>query len=174
MQKWLDRWLIRPSSFAGLTSLLLLAVIMTADAVSRSAGLALIGASEISGVLLASLIFLSLGQVQRNNGHVAIEAAVAYMPARIRRIAEFFTLLACFVVSILITYGTATEAILSYKNMEYQYGTVQFPLWPIKAIVSFGFMGLLVQQAVQLIQTFKVITGMVEAPHEVRIPESTI
>ena len=42
MQKWLDRWLIGPSSDIGLLSLLLLAVIMTADAVSRSAGFSLV------------------------------------------------------------------------------------------------------------------------------------
>ena len=175
MQKWLDRWLIGPSSDIGLLSLLLLAVIMTADAVSRSAGFSLVGASEISGVLLASLIFFSIGNVQRSNGHVAIEAAVAYMPRKMRRIAEFLTLLACFVFSILISYGTAIEAFVSYKNMEYQYGTVQFPLWPINAIVTFGFIGLLIQQAVQLVQAFSVITGLtVDSKEEEYIPGSTV
>ena len=169
MQRLIDAFLVGPSSGVGLASLLLLAVIMTADAVCRGAGVALVGASEVSGVLLACLIFFSIGHVQRNNGHVAIEAVVAFMPPRIRRIAEFVTLIACFALSVVIVYGTILEAVSSHQKMEYQYGTLPFPLWPIKAIVAFGFLVLVIQQAVQLIQMFQVVSGRVQAPDDVRI-----
>lgn len=174
MQRLLDRFLIGPSSTAGLTSLLLLALIMTADAFCRAFGIALVGAAEISGVLLAALIFLSIGYVQKNRGHVAIEAVVTYMPPRIRRVAELFALVGCLVLSCLITYGTVLEAISSYQKMEYQYGSVPFPLWPIKAVVAFGFLVLVLQQAVQVVQMTLIALGRLPPLQEVHLAERTV
>jgi TRAP-type C4-dicarboxylate transport system permease small subunit len=174
MQKAVESGLVGPSSKLGGMSLLLLAVIISADAVCRSAGIALVGASEVSGVLLACLIFLSIGQTQQNRGHVAIEAIVSYMPPAVRRIAEFIALTACFILCIVITYGVTLETISSYQKMEYQYGTVPFPLWPVKVTVAFGFFVLVLQQAVQLVHEFGVITGRLAVVNEVRIPESSV
>jgi TRAP-type mannitol/chloroaromatic compound transport system permease small subunit len=49
------------------------------------------------------------------------------------------------------------------------------PLWPIKAIVTLGFIGLLLQQVVQLVHAFNVITGLtVDSSKEEYIPGSTV
>ena len=174
MQRLIEAGLVAPSSTAGGASLLLLAVIMSVDALCRSAGIALVGAFEVCGVLLGCLIFFSIGQTQQNRGHVAIESLVSYMPPRLRRIAEFVALAACFALSIVITYGVAADAITSYRKMEFQYGTLPFPLWPVKAIVAFGFLLLVLQQAVQLAHGFGVISGRIALVDEVRIPESSV
>ena len=58
--------------------------------------------------------------------------------------------------------------------MEFQYGTLPFPLWPVRAIVAFGFLLLVLQQAVQLVHGFGVITGRIAVANEVHIPESSV
>ncbi len=72
-------------------------------------------------------------------------------------------------LSLVIVYGSILEAVSSYQKMEYQYGTLPFPLWPIKAIVAFGFLVLVIQQAVQLLRMFAVMSGRVRATDEARI-----
>lgn len=174
MQKLFDAFLIGPSSTASGVSLLLLALIMTADAFCRAFGIALVGATEISGVLLAALIFLSIAQVQKNKGHVAIEAVVTYMPPKLRRIAGLLALAVCLALSCLITYGTVLEAVSSYQKMEYQYGSMPFPLWPIKAVVAFGFLVLVLVQAVQVGQMILIVLGRLPPLPEVHIAERTV
>jgi len=174
MRNFLENRLIRGSGLLGGIALVLLGVVITADAASRSFGFALVGASEVGGVLLVCLIFFGISHTQLLRGHVAIEAIVSYMPKHIRCIAEAIALALCLTLTLLITWGTIRGAIDSYVNMEFQYGTMQFPLWPAKAVVALGFGLLALQQIIHLIEAIGTVFGKNPDPTEGRLPGSTI
>ncbi len=140
-------------------ALILLALVVTADVVARAAGFALVGAAEAGGILLAMLVFLALGHTQALRGHVAIEVLVTMFPPRLRRLADVISLLVCLGIGIVLTDSTARGAWDSYADQEFQFGTIQFPLWPIKAIVALGLGLLSLQFAVQAWHSLLVLAG---------------
>ncbi|WP_374630685.1 TRAP transporter small permease [Ferrovibrio sp.] len=139
----LERWVILPSSLAGGIALILLSAIVTGEVILRAMGIAVVGANEIGGVLLALLIFLAVGYTQSIGGHVSIEAVVNLFPPKGRLVCETLSNLICGGFSLVLAYTCTQEAYISHQRMEYQFGTMEFPLWPVKAVIAFG-MALLV------------------------------
>lgn len=147
------------AGYGGGIALILLALVVTADVVARAAGFALVGAAEIGGVLLAMLVFLALGHTQALRGHVAIEVLVTMFAPRLRRLADVASLLVCCAIGVVLTQSTARGAWESYTDMEFQFGTVQFPLWPIKGVVALGLGLLTLQFAIQAWHSALVLAG---------------
>lgn len=147
------------AGYGGGLALILLALVVTADVVARTAGIALVGAAEVGGVLLAMLVFLALGHTQAMRGHVAIEVLVTMFPPRLRRLTDIISLLVCAGIGLVLTDATVRGAWDSYADQEFQFGTIQFPLWPIKSVVALGLGLLTLQFAVQAWQSAMVLAG---------------
>lgn len=147
------------AGYGGGIALILLALVVTADVTARAFGIPLVGAAEIGGVLLAMLVFLALGHTQAMRGHVAIEVLVSQFPRRLRRLADIASLLVCLAIGIVLTDATARGAWDSYADQEFQFGTVQFPLWPVKAVVALGLGLLTLQFAAQAWHSALVLAG---------------
>ncbi|MFC3229332.1 TRAP transporter small permease subunit [Marinibaculum pumilum] len=133
------RALVEPASIVGGIALMLLALVVTADVVARAAGFALVGAAEAGGVLLALLVFLVIAYTQRQRGHVAIEALVVMLPSVVRRWADVISLALCLGFTVLLAVTTIGAAWHSYQSMEFQVGTLPFPIWPVRAVIALGF-----------------------------------
>ena len=133
------RALVEPASIVGGLALMPLALVVTADVVARAAGFALVGAAEAGGVLLALLVFLVIAHTQRRRGHVAIEALVVMLPPAVRRWADVISLALCLGFTALLAVTTTGLAWHSYQSMEFQVGTLPFPLWPVRAVIALGF-----------------------------------
>jgi len=130
--------IVRPLGFLGTTALLLLGAVVFVAVVARQFGVALVGADETAQLLLVFMVFLAMTVTQSQGGHVRMEALITYLPPWARRITDLLSLAICIGMSALILYGTTLEAWAAYRDGEYQYGTVQFPLWPAKAAIAFG------------------------------------
>jgi TRAP-type C4-dicarboxylate transport system permease small subunit len=128
----------RPLGLIGTVALLVLGVVIFAAVVARQFGIAIVGADETAQLLLVFMVFLAMTVTQSQGGHVRMEAFVTQLPPWARRIADLLSLVICLGMSALILYGTTLDAWAAYRDGEYQYGTIQFPLWPAKAAVSFG------------------------------------
>ncbi len=147
------------AAHGGGLALILLALVVTADVAARAVGIPLVGAAEIGGILLAMLVFLSLGHTQAMRGHVAIEVLVTMFPPRLRRLADIVSLLVCLAIGIVLTDATTRGAWDSYADQEFQFGTIQFPLWPIKSVVALGLGLLTLQFAVQVWHSALILAG---------------
>ncbi len=146
----LERAIILPSGIAGGIALILLSAIVTGEVILRAMGIAVIGANETGGVLLALLIFLAVGYTQSIGGHVSIEAVVNLFPPKLRLVSETMSNLICGAFSLVLAWTSAEEAYISHQRMEYQFGTMEFPLWPVKAVIAFGFALLVLAYACSL------------------------
>ncbi len=145
------RALVEPASIVGGIALMLLALVVTADVAARAAGFALVGAAEAGGVLLALLVFLAIAHTQRIRGHVAIEALVVLLPPTLRRCAEAVSLALCLAFAVVLAVTTAGAAWHSYQSMEFQVGTLPFPIWPVRSVIALGFVLFALQLLVHLL-----------------------
>lgn len=149
-----------PAGTLGGIALVLLAVVVTADVVARALGYALVGAAEIGGILLALLVFLPLAYTQHLRGHVTIEVMVAMFPRKLRQWADATSLMLCLGFSMLLVFGSGGNAWESYDRQEFQFGTLPFPLWPVKLAVAVGLLLLSIQIALQLATAVLVALGL--------------
>jgi len=164
-----------PAGTFGGIALVLLAVVVTADVVARALGFALVGAAEIGGILLALLVFLPLAYTQYLRGHVTIEVLVSIFPRKLRQWADVTSLLLCLGFSILLVIGSGDNAWESYERQEFQFGTMPFPLWPVKAVVAVGLLLLSVQIALQLVAAAMVALGLRDDDkEESALPQTTL
>lgn len=152
-------WTVERASILGGAALMLLALVVAADVAARAAGFALVGAAESSGVLLALLVFLALAYTQRQRGHVAIEAVTTMLPAPLRRGADLLSLLVCLGFTFLLTVSTGRMAWESYVGMEFQYGTLPFPIWPVRLVIALGFLLLALQLLSQIVAVGLALAG---------------
>jgi len=146
----LERAIILPSSLAGGIALIMLSVIVTGEVILRAMGIAVVGASEIGGVLLALLIFLAVAYTQSIGGHVSIEAVVNIFPPKMKLVCEALSNLVCGGFSLVLAWTSVEETYVSHMRMEYQFGTMEFPLWPVKAVIAFGMILLVLAYACSL------------------------
>jgi TRAP-type C4-dicarboxylate transport system permease small subunit len=173
--RFVENVLVRTAGTLGGLALLLLAVVITCDALARAFQVQLVGASEIGGVMLAALIFLCIADTQRMRGHVAIEALVTYYPPRLRRAAELVGLVCCLAFTTLLAWGSILATADSIAKQEFQFGTVQFPLWPVKAVIAVGFLLLCAQLALQVVRDALVLAGRIDHPGEaIVLPQTTV
>lgn len=143
--------LVAPASLLGGIALILLALVVTADVAARALGFALVGAAEAGGVLLALLVFLVIAWTQRQRGHVAIEVVVSMMPPVLQRWADALSLLICLAFTLVLAITTGRAAWESYQAMEFQVGTLPFPLWPVRLVIAIGFALFVLQLLAQLL-----------------------
>lgn len=142
MKRLFETVVLRTAGSIAALGLLAMALVVTGDVVLRGFGIALVGSVEVTGILLAMLVFAGVAFAQASDGHVTMDAFVNAMPTIYRRWARIVSLFLCAAICGLLTWGAASEAYDSYVAREFQFGTMHFPLWPTKAVVALG-LGLL-------------------------------
>jgi TRAP-type C4-dicarboxylate transport system permease small subunit len=58
---------------------------------------------------------------------------------RKRELLEAFALFLCLIVSSLMLWATAKQAVISVAGWEFVSGVISFPVWPGRCAVAFGF-----------------------------------
>lgn len=103
------------------------------------------GTLEITESLLTILIFLSLALTQYEGGHVRVLLLVKHFPASIRRAAKFTAMVLGVIFFAWCTYAAWGFAMKSWVMDEHEWGTIQFPLYPVKFVVVAGLLLLTIQ-----------------------------
>ena len=103
------------------------------------------GTLEITESLLTVLIFLSLALTQYEGGHVRVLLLVKRLPAPSRRIAKLAAMILGVVFFAWCTYAAWGFAMKSLAVDEHEWGTIQFPLYPVKFVIVAGLLLLTIQ-----------------------------
>lgn len=152
-----DRVAGAASRFAFYIAVLLLLVLMiigTLDVLMTQFNHPIPGAVELSEAGMAVLIFLGLGQVQRDRGHIIIDLFTQQMSAAWAR----RSLIVSSIIELLFMVAMAAAAwalsVRSLRINESAAGYLDFPLYPGKALVFAGIVLAtveLLRQTIQLI-----------------------
>ncbi|MBO0347441.1 TRAP transporter small permease subunit [Roseibium limicola] len=130
---------------AGYTTFAMMLLVI-ANAVSRFIFNAPVsGAFELTESMLTVLIFLSLALTQYEGGHIRVVLLTQRMPNGLQKAARFTALALGAIFFAWCTNAAWGYAMKSFAINEQQWGTVRYPLYPIKFVVFFGLMLLAIQ-----------------------------
>ena len=149
-----ERW----ANLLGTWLIMFLMILVCSDVIYRTiSSKSIIGAIELSQMLMAGIAILTLAYTQKERGHVRMELLMSKLKGRTRQIVEFTAILICLAFSILILIMTSILAKDSIAIMEIVEGISGLPLWPWKTIIPIGFSLLCIRLAIQLIKHFHLI-----------------
>jgi len=135
----LVRSLARWAFLAGATLLLLLGLIGFLDVVSTNTVLIPVkGLVEISGVLLAVIVFLGLAEAQAQGANITIDIFTERMGPLARRISDVVSLTICTAFMAALAWYTAVLALAAWKYNEVALGAFAFPMAPGKTVAFLG------------------------------------
>ncbi len=138
----LDRLLRQISyvGFLGASALLLIVGLMgAADVLSTNLLLKPIpGMLELSGSLLAVIVFLGLAEAQARGSNIVIDVATQNMGPGMKRLSGILSLALAGTLMTLVAWQTTRLAINSWSIRETALGALAFPVAPFKSVAAFG------------------------------------
>ncbi len=135
-----------------------LMVLVCSDVIYRTiSGKSIIGAIELSEMLMIGISILTLSYTQSKRGHVRMELVMSKLKGKTRQIIEFIAVLMCLAFSILVLIMTSLLAKDSIAIMEIVEGISGLPLWPWKTLIPIGILLLCIRLTVQLVRHFQLI-----------------
>lgn len=105
---------------------------------------------EYAEVVMVVMVYFSLAQTQRNDGHVASEMVAQHLPTRMRTTLEALGLAWVSAVLILVIVQAAEIAWDSYQRGEYRLGLSRAIVWPARIAIVVGLAALLGQIVVRV------------------------
>ncbi|MGB3503533.1 MAG: TRAP transporter small permease [Mesorhizobium sp.] len=160
MWSTIDRAAASASRLAFYVAVLLLIVLMVIGAgdviLTQLLGRPIPGAVELSEAAVAVLIFLGLGQVQRDRGHITMDLFTQGFSAVWQRRTTILSSL--IELAFMVAMAAASWALMlrSFRMNETAVGYLAFPIYPAKALV---FLGILLATLELARQTIGLIAG---------------
>lgn len=152
------RWLSRVSAIAAAICIFAMVCTIVPDSIGRSFfNKPLHGTLEFNMILMSAIVFLGLSWTQVLKAHVRIEILLSKMGPRWHGILVIFSWVATLVFFLVITVGGTQEAIRSFQVGENLWGVAKFPLWPGRAILSFGCALLCIQLVIDIVREIKTL-----------------
>jgi TRAP-type C4-dicarboxylate transport system permease small subunit len=105
----------------------------------------LTGTLEFTESLLVLIIFFSLALTQYDGGHIRVVLLTRRMPDALARPLTVFSLLCGAAFFTWCAYAAWLFAAQAWSFDEYEWGTVSFPLYPVKFVVFVGIAMLALQ-----------------------------
>jgi TRAP-type C4-dicarboxylate transport system permease small subunit len=105
----------------------------------------LTGTLEFTESLLVLIVFLSLALTQYDGGHIRVTLATRHLPRPYSRALTVFCMLTGAVLFSWCAFAAWKFAYQAWTFNEQEWGTVVFPLWPVKFVVFAGIFLLAIQ-----------------------------
>jgi TRAP-type C4-dicarboxylate transport system permease small subunit len=103
------------------------------------------GTLEFTESLLVLIIFLSVAMTQYDGGHIRVTLLTRRLPRPLARALVVGCMLVGAVFFGWCAYASGRFAYESWTFNEQEWGTVVFPLWPVKFVVFVGILMLAIQ-----------------------------
>lgn len=106
----------------------------------------------LSELMMVAICFLSLGYTQKQTSHISMDFVVARLKERWSTYIELFSLSLSLIICVLLTYRAMIEAIVAVDLRLVTPGVTQWPAWPSKIIVVYGFLLLSIRILIQFLK----------------------
>lgn len=137
---------------AGYTTFAMM-ILVVANAVSRFLFNSPVqGALEITETMLTVLVFLSLALTQYEGGHIKVTLILQHMPKILQKPLRLFVLALGCVFFVWCAQAGWDYAMKSLAINEQQWGSVRYPLYPVKFVIFFGLAMLAIQFALDFLR----------------------
>lgn len=109
------------------------------------------GTLEITESTMVLIVFGALAYTQQRRGHIRVEILHGHMGPRVRSFMELVTDLLALVFFLLLAWQSFGELSYSWEIREATMGTIRFPLYPARLLLSAGAVLLVAQLALDVI-----------------------
>ncbi len=146
-----DRALIALGSASGVTTLLMILIVVPDVFARKFFSVTIPAASEINIQLLVLLIFLGLAGAEARNAHFTVTSVTDRLGPRWRRAMAAITTALSLAFASIMAWASGVKAVSATLQDERTIGVYSLPVWPIRIIVALGFALL----ALQLLMTLR-------------------
>ena len=148
----------RISFISGVLSTVSIVVIMFAvvlDVTLRWLKVSIYGVFELNGLLVGITVYLGLALTQAQKKHIGVSLLGPRMPSRLRSFIQIpmLTLVLVFFSWLVYLYGR--KAYAAFVTGEVIPGFVKFPVFPLKAVMTFGVGLLAIQLFIDVVTEIK-------------------
>jgi TRAP-type C4-dicarboxylate transport system permease small subunit len=138
--------LLRGFGFISAIATVLMMVLVVANVLGRYLfNEPLTGTLEFTESLLVIIIFLSLALTQYDGGHIRVTLAIRHLPKNYSRALTVVCMATGAVLFGWCAFAAWKFAYQAWTFNEQEWGTVVFPLWPVKFVVFLGILLLAIQ-----------------------------
>ena len=109
------------------------------------------GTLEITESTMVLIVFGALAYTQEKRGHIRVELLHGYMSPRVKSFMDAVTHALAFVFFALLGWQSIGELAYSWEIRESTMGTVRFPLYPARLLLTAGTALLVAQLALDVI-----------------------
>lgn len=118
---------------------------------------------EMTGFIYGVHYMLGLALTEGRGGHVKVDVLIARFSPKVQAAINIFTYLVFFLpIWGMMAYAGIQYAITSTGNMETNPTSWAPPIWPIKCLMAFGFVMLLLQGISSLLRNIETFKGLSE------------
>ena len=112
------------------------------------------GTLEITESTMVLIVFGALAFTQEKRGHIRVEILHGFMSARGKSLADLVTHLLALVFFVLLAWYSFGELSYSWEIREATMGTIRFPLYPARTLLTAGALLLVLQLVLDVIGDF--------------------
>jgi TRAP-type mannitol/chloroaromatic compound transport system permease small subunit len=109
------------------------------------------GTLEITESTMVLIVFGALAYTQEKRGHIRVEILHGFMSPRIKSLMDAITHFLALVFFVLLGWYSIGELTYSWELKEATMGTIRFPLYPARTLLTIGVALLIVQLALDVI-----------------------
>lgn len=150
MRKILDTLYLGSGVAAGVC-LVVMALLILAQIVTRWFGIILPSTEDFSGYLLAATSFLALAYTLHNGGHIRVNLLISHIQGLRRLVIEAAVLLVALILVSYLAWSCSLLVIESYEFEELSQGYIPVPLWIPQLPMAVGLVILALALADELI-----------------------
>ncbi len=132
------------------------------------------GTVEITRALLIVLIFFAIGYTQQQQGHIRVSLLTRHFSQTIQNGLNVFAMVVGCLFFAWASLATWNFAMESFVIGEQEWGSIRFPLYPIKFVVSIGLILLSIQFFLDAIKEVLVAKGLISVKVAPDVPETEI
>jgi TRAP-type C4-dicarboxylate transport system permease small subunit len=137
-ESWLDRLIDLMAVLSGAILFLMMFLVVANTLTRKFLNWPITGAFELTASMLTLSIFLALAYTQKAGAHISVDVLNRHLTGGVKRALDFSAPVmgaACFGWA---TYACWLFAYESYSMSEQEWGSITYPIWPVKMLVCFG------------------------------------
>ena len=116
------------------------------------------GKTEFATLSLVVVVYFGLSYAQIRNAHIRVDVFISRVTGPTREFIEAWILSIALFTTVIMLITSVSRAIETIISKNYITGVINFPLWPGRCAVAFGFVLLTLTIVIQIVR--RIISGL--------------
>ncbi|MDF1791259.1 MAG: TRAP transporter small permease [Thalassobaculaceae bacterium] len=152
----LDRLLSLMAGLSGITLFVMMVMVVANTLTRKFLNWPITGVFELTASMLTLAVFLALAYTQKVGAHISVDVVSRHFSGGPKKLFELSAPVLGAVCFAWATYASWLFAFESFEMGEQEWGSITYPIWPVKMLVCFGLAALTLRY---LVEVFLVARG---------------